>query len=183
MLRWAGDCYCVIDMNGKEVAHNLNRLIRHHAWDDANMRTDVPKNPPSVAGAAPNTGTIIAFPTTYNEEHRCVFGLGKVIEVRGPNNIHFQWLGNKPVSEAQTLRIGLGRPKRQQRVLRKGPTPRITPTVDKQRHSNRPCSVCNNRTRQNTVPKRQNKHHIKRKNRSSNRRRNNMGCSVAPKKA
>ena len=33
-------------------------------------------------------------------EHRCVFGLGKVIEVRGPNNIYFQWLGNKPVSEA-----------------------------------------------------------------------------------
>ena len=64
MLKWAGDRYCVIDMNGKEVAHKLNRLIRHHAWDDANMRTDVAKDPTGVASTAPTAGTMIVFPKT-----------------------------------------------------------------------------------------------------------------------
>jgi hypothetical protein len=104
MIRWAGDRYCVIDMNGKEVMHNVNRLIKHHAWDDVHPHTDAPPGEKLAAAPertpTPTEGSLIVFPTTYNDEHKCFFGVGRVIEVRGPNNIFFQWLGNKPLSEA-----------------------------------------------------------------------------------
>jgi len=40
------------------------------------------------------------FPTTYNEANVCLEKIGRVIEIRGPHNVVFQWLGNKPVAEA-----------------------------------------------------------------------------------
>ena len=102
MIRWAGDRYCVIDMNGREVTHNVNRLVKHHVWDDVHTRTDTTTldTHTRTTESTPGTATLIVFPTTYNEEHKCYFGVGRVIKVRGPNDIYFQWLGNRPLSEA-----------------------------------------------------------------------------------
>ena len=101
MLRWAGDRYCVLDMDGKEVMHNVNRLVRHHVWDEAHPQTDTLPEPahPGLT-LTPTPGMLVVFPTTYNEQHKCLFGVGRVIEVKGPNDVHFQWFGNKPLSEA-----------------------------------------------------------------------------------
>ena len=40
MTRWVGDRHCAISMYGKEVVYNVNRLVKHHVWDDVHMRTD-----------------------------------------------------------------------------------------------------------------------------------------------
>ena len=100
MLRWCGDLKCVIDMNGKAVAHNVNRLIKHHSWDDQHPMTDTPRPPPTPAPPrTPGKGEIFAFLTAVNEENKCDFGLGRVIELE-LSGIYFQWLGNHPLTTA-----------------------------------------------------------------------------------
>ena len=99
MTRWIGERYCAIRIDDKEVIHNVNRLVKHHVWDDIHMRTDTPART-ETPDTPPKVGDLIVFPTAYNEQHKCVFGIGKIIEVANENDITFQWLGNKPLSEA-----------------------------------------------------------------------------------
>ena len=92
MVRWVGERYCIIKINGKEIMHNVNRLVKHHVWDDVHIRTDIQERTPAPAEDTPlKVGELIVFPTAYNEQHKCVFGVGKVLQVVGPNDINFQW--------------------------------------------------------------------------------------------
>jgi transposase InsO family protein len=102
MIRWVGERYCAILIDGKEVIHNVNRLVKHHVWDDTHTRTDMPaeKRITHTPEIPPKIGELIVFPTAYNEQHKCLFGIGKILEIQGPNNVVFQWLGNKPLAEA-----------------------------------------------------------------------------------
>jgi len=102
MVRWVGERYCVIRVGGREVVHNVNRLVKHHAWDDTHTQTDTPKQTREtiIPTTPPHVGELIVFPTTYNEQHKCVFGMGRVLEIKSGNAVVFQWLGNKPLAEA-----------------------------------------------------------------------------------
>jgi hypothetical protein len=88
-------------MDGKEVMHNINRLIKHHVWDEDHVYTDfvTTRNTPIIPQTTPKQHDLIIFPTEISEQHKCVFGVGKVIEIEG-KNIFFQWLGSKPLAEA-----------------------------------------------------------------------------------
>jgi hypothetical protein len=101
MVRWAGERHCTILVKGKEMTYNVNRLIKHHVWDDAHIRTDnsVRRDPERREPPA-KINDIIAFPSTYNAEHKCIFGMGKILEIRGPEDVLVQWLGNMPFAEA-----------------------------------------------------------------------------------
>ena len=43
MIRWRDKHmrYCVLDIEGEEVTHNVNRLLKHHIWDDVHHDTNV----------------------------------------------------------------------------------------------------------------------------------------------
>ncbi len=94
MLRWAGDRHCVILIKDKEVRVNVNRLIKHHVWDEEHPSTDTP--PASVPARTEDryVGDLIVFPMAENHEHKCCFGVGKILEIRSEQNIFIQWLGN-----------------------------------------------------------------------------------------
>jgi len=104
MIGWAGERYCRINVAGIEKIYNVNRLIKHHIWDAENLSTDTtqrereqkisPRRPPEI-------GEIIVFPMECSEKHRCIFGMGKILEIKGKNNIFFQWYGNAPRAEAR----------------------------------------------------------------------------------
>lgn len=81
---------------------NVNRLVKHHMWDDIHTCTDMPAETRRTHAleTPPKIGDLIVFPTTYNEQHKCVFGVGKILELNSVNNMIFQWLGNKPLAEA-----------------------------------------------------------------------------------
>ena len=101
MIRWDGERHCVIETEGGETTHNVNRLVKYHTWegmDTSAIRTREPAPPPREA--PPKPGEIVVFRTSYSDTHHCLFGVGRVIQVIGPNDIHFQWLGNRPAAEA-----------------------------------------------------------------------------------
>ena len=41
MLRWVWERHCGIEIRGEEQVHNVNRLVKHHVWDDIHERTDI----------------------------------------------------------------------------------------------------------------------------------------------
>ena len=101
MLRWAGERQCVIEIKGEEYTHNVNRLIKHYVWDEMHDRTDVKSAHPIHAPTIPiRPGELILFPTAYNRENKCFFGIGRVLEIRGKNNFSFQWYGSPLLPEA-----------------------------------------------------------------------------------
>lgn len=101
MLRWVGERKCAIEISGMEHIHHVNRLIKHHVWDDIHESTDIATpRPLPTPTAPPEKGDLILFPTTFNSENKCFFGVGKVIEILGKNNISFQWYGYPPLPEA-----------------------------------------------------------------------------------
>jgi hypothetical protein len=101
MIGWAGERYCKLDVAGVEKTYNVNRLIKHYVWDEDHLCTDkIPKKPLETPLEPLKTGDLFIFPMEYNDEHRCVFGMGKVLEIKGRNNIFFQWYGNAPLAEA-----------------------------------------------------------------------------------
>src|SRR4051812_37094489 len=65
----------------------------HQTPNHSNTPTAIPRPPLTK-------GTLIVFPTTYNSEHKCRFGLEKVLDATNPNNVVFQWYGNLPLAEA-----------------------------------------------------------------------------------
>jgi hypothetical protein len=83
MVRWAGDRYCVIRIENKEIIHNVNRLIKHHVWDDVHISTDTstpltaetpragsthtPHTPP--AAETLRAGSMFVFPMGRTEGH------------------------------------------------------------------------------------------------------------------
>jgi hypothetical protein len=40
-------------------------------------------------------GDIVVFPMGKSEDHVAPFGVGRLLEVRGPNNLKIQWWGNR----------------------------------------------------------------------------------------
>ena len=100
MVRWAGERHCTILMRGKEVTHNVNRLIKHHVWDEEHMCTDRPHRVEEREETRPEIGDLIVFPSTYNSEHKCIFGMGRVMEIRSAEDVLIHWLGNMPCAEA-----------------------------------------------------------------------------------
>ena len=38
-IRWVGERKCAIDKDGKEVTYNVNRLFKHHRWDEHHFDT------------------------------------------------------------------------------------------------------------------------------------------------
>ena len=58
MLRWRDERHCVIEIEGKQHAHNVNRLIKHHVWDDIHMRTDTHAQSEN-AESSPKVGELV----------------------------------------------------------------------------------------------------------------------------
>ena len=91
MLRWGpGKRSCTISINGKEVTHNVNRLIKHHVWDDVHLSTDDKKLVAPKLKEPPTVDDIILFPTAMTRDHACAFGVGRVIDATNANNVKFQ---------------------------------------------------------------------------------------------
>jgi hypothetical protein len=96
MVRWLGERKCIILMDGKEVAHNVNRLIKHHAWDDVHITTSEKKVSPAMEEEKPpSPSELIIFPMAITKDHKAPFGVGQVIKVRGPNDVFIQWWGHE----------------------------------------------------------------------------------------
>ena len=111
MLRWMGERKCVIEIKGEEHTHNVNRLVKHYVWDDIHERTDVTSTHlPLTPAQAPTIGEMVLFQTAFNRENTCLFGVGRVLEVRGRENVLFQWFGSRPLPEAHKPFLRLGRP-------------------------------------------------------------------------
>ena len=101
MLRWVGERHCGIEIRGEEQVHNVNRLVKHHVWDDIHERTDIISTRlPLTHVPTPEKGEIILFLTTYNKENKCLFGVGEILEVKSRENFEFQWYGSPPLPEA-----------------------------------------------------------------------------------
>ena len=95
MVRWAGERHCTIQIKDKEVRVNVNRLIKHHVWDDEHVSTDAPpKIAPPRPDDRPMIGELVVFPMAENAEHKCAFGVGKVLQIRSEQDVLVQWLGN-----------------------------------------------------------------------------------------
>lgn len=95
MLRWTGPRAVALEIAGKEFIVNVNRVIKHHVWDDVHMTTSETKTtqrPPDEE--ALQADEIIVFPMGVNSEQAAPFGIGRIMEIRGPNNILIQWWGN-----------------------------------------------------------------------------------------
>lgn len=99
MIRWAGPRTCAIEVNGKEEVYNVNRLIKHHIWDDEHISTSAPDKKPKPKPKLDDTplqvGELIVFPIATNKKDNISpFGMGTILEIRGPNNLKIQWWGN-----------------------------------------------------------------------------------------
>ena len=114
MIRWEGERKCVVLVTNqgapKEVTYNVNRLFKHHRWDEEHFDTSklvsgaVPearaatkKAKPSYAAIAsnpPRVGEVIIFPLPVAIGHRSPFGVGRILAVIKNKNLEFQWLGN-----------------------------------------------------------------------------------------
>ena len=82
MMGWAGERYCRINVGGIEKMYNVNRLIKHHVWDAHNLCTDTaPQHQTHIQPTPrkpPERGDVIVFPMECNDEHKCIFGVGKI---------------------------------------------------------------------------------------------------------
>ena len=108
MIRWgAGKRSCTININGKEVSHNVNRLVKHHVWDEVHLSTDDKKLVAPKLREPPAHGELIIFPMAHTQDHNCPFGVGKVIDSTDPKNVKVQWLGSRPGSDVSKP-FGLG---------------------------------------------------------------------------
>ena len=47
-VRWSGDRRCFIISNGKEMEYDVNRLFKHHGWNEHHLDTSG-----NVVGSAP----------------------------------------------------------------------------------------------------------------------------------
>ena len=111
MLRWVGERHCGIEIRGEEQVHNVNRFVKHYVRDDIHERTDIISTRLPLTHVP--TPEIILFPTTYNKENKCLFGVGEILEVKSRQNFEFEWYGSPPLPEAQTIFTKVGRPSRQ----------------------------------------------------------------------
>jgi hypothetical protein len=110
MVRWVGDRKCVILENKKEVEYDVNRLFKHHSWDEDHFDTSglvpgaepVPKEARgrkaktgyvALPATPPEIGEAIIFPLDMAPDHNAPFGVGRILKVRG-EKLQFQWLGN-----------------------------------------------------------------------------------------
>jgi hypothetical protein len=124
--RWTGPYPCVrmegnyawIFKDGKEVRHNVNRLVKHHAWDEFHPDTaqgllkkqaDTKSVPKVAHKIEPNS--IIVFPKERSDNDQLPFGVGRVLTVRSPKDISFQWLGNASFNPRGTFLPGWLDPK------------------------------------------------------------------------
>jgi transposase InsO family protein len=113
-LRMNGARYAWILKGGVEVRHNVNRLWKHHRWDDLHSDTMTAlmkprvKEPSATASSATSTaelptakptdefkiGELIAFPKEVGDDDSLPFGIGKIIDIQG-DEFEFQWLANQ----------------------------------------------------------------------------------------
>ena len=110
MLHWVGERKCVVDKNGKATEFNVNRLFKHHSWDEKHFDTSgmvrgatpsprlaVKKTKPSfiaIPATPPQVGEVIIFVLPVAEGHRSPFGVGRILAVVNADDLEFQWLGN-----------------------------------------------------------------------------------------
>lgn len=106
MIRWKDKSkrYCVLDIEGEEVTHNVNRLIKHHiechqSTDAKSTKKQKETLEKEKEEEAPlKVGDIII--TTNHVETKCPFGVAKVLEIKGTKIIECQWYGYYPTAEA-----------------------------------------------------------------------------------
>src|SRR5690348_665636 len=70
MVRWVGERYCAIEIDGVEV---VNRLVKHHVWDAENAHTDtLKKRAIETPLEIPKVGDMVIWPMAQTEEHKCM---------------------------------------------------------------------------------------------------------------
>lgn len=108
MIRWKDvrKRACVLDIDGEEITHNVNRLIRHHIWDEAHHDTNVgaakkkKKAEEKLEKVEPlKIGDIVV--TSKHPGQDCEFGVARILEIKGTHNIECQWYGNWPKTKAK----------------------------------------------------------------------------------
>lgn len=106
--RWSGPYPCIrmeghyawILKDGKEVKHNVNRLVKQHVWDDFHPDTAQGVLSERKQGESKRVlekvtpHAVIVFPKERCDRDPMPFGVGLVTAVRSPKDISFQWLGN-----------------------------------------------------------------------------------------
>ena len=130
MVNWCGDNYCLIDKDGNNVRHNVNRLSKFNPWETRAMDTfewsrrrrtrlekdglidDGPPEEEVVNEDGPHQSTktpvqkgeLIIFPTAMADDWPLPFGVGLVTDVDEEGTFEFQWMGNKPGNPFGTFR-------------------------------------------------------------------------------
>ena len=104
MIGWSGARSCILETGkGKHVTHNVNRLIKHHIWDEIHSDTNVKRQklPEQPEIDRPlEAGELIAFTTKQTADNNCIFGIGRILP-KTDANITIQWYGNNPRAEAK----------------------------------------------------------------------------------
>jgi hypothetical protein len=117
-LRWISERKCMIDYYGTPTEYHVNRLTKHHSWDNVNPDTnewclrnrkrgdgevaqaDAPavfseSDPvPIPPGFALLPGEIFVFPMEVDGENSMPFGMGRVLSHTPGQFIEFQWMSN-----------------------------------------------------------------------------------------
>ena len=102
MLAWSGKRNCILDVKGKKQTFNVTRLIKKDAWSDAIRDTDEPIAPQKPS-QLPEIGDFIVIPTDTTDAEECLLDIGKVLEIRDPDDIVVHWYGNFPQPQAHRI--------------------------------------------------------------------------------
>ena len=93
-----------------EISVNVNRLRLHERWSDtvdSTSRDPLSSEPESSAEwkvrGVPEVGDLFAFPLSNDD---FPFGVGKLLERRSDDSLHFQWLSNPSENIRGTYRLG-----------------------------------------------------------------------------